>query len=140
MKHCWPVKCGCGQTINLEAAGTARFPSVHCPKCGNTIVPVGDELVHKRVFNRGYMELQDGDFTLAIVFAAMAVESYVAFLYLKWKRIDFDLSTGNQASETEEELWGEDLRKWNSVGARFDKVCDFLTGQTFDSFLLSNVA
>jgi len=138
MKHSWPVKCGCGQAINLEAAGTKDFPSVQCPKCGNTIVPIADALVHKRIFNRGYMELQDGDFTLAIVFAAMAVECYVAYLYLKWKGIDHGLS-GQSVSSAEEDSWADDLRKWNSVGARFDKVCDLLTNQTFDSFLASTV-
>jgi len=30
------------------------------------------------------------------------------------------------------------LRNWNSVAARFDKVCDFLAGETFDSFVGSS--
>jgi len=139
MKHSWQIACQCGKVITLEAVGTQRFPSIHCPACGSTIVPIDDELIHMRLFNRGFTELQGGDCTLAIVFGAMAVECYVAYLYLKWKRIDV-MPTTMQPSQADEDSWAEQLRKWNNVGARFDKVCDFLTTETFDSFVANNSA
>src|SRR5216683_4011015 len=137
MKHSWQIRCQCGKTITLQTVGTHRFPSTHCPECGNTIVPIDDDLIHRRLFNRGYMELQGGDCTLAIVFGAMAVECYAAYLYLKWKRIDLMPTNPSQADEDSR---AEQLRTWNSVGGRFDKVCDFLTAQTFDSFVTNHSA
>jgi len=139
LKHTWPVACSCGEKVTLKAVGTQRFASTYCHKCGNTIVPVGDEFVHKRLFNRGYAELQAGDYTLAIVFGAMSVESYVAFLYFKWRRIDI-MPTTMEPSQADEDSWSEQLRTWGNVPARFDKVCDFLTHETFDSFIKNDGA
>ncbi len=138
MKHTWPVSCSCGHRIDLQTVGSGKFPSVHCPNCGNTIAPIGDDLIHVRIFNRGYEELNDGDYTFAIILAAMSVECFASFLYIKWQRIDFNLANNKSPSQTDEDLWEEDLKKWNNIGARFDKVCDFLTNQTFDGFVANS--
>jgi hypothetical protein len=136
MKSSWPIKCSCGEIVTLKTTGTRRFPSIACPKCGSTLVPFNDDLIHTRLFNRGYLELHDGDYTLPIVFSAMSVECYVAYLYFKWNKIEIGLA-GSQPTEADEDSWAEQLRLWNSVGARFDKVCEFLTTDNFESFIKS---
>jgi len=140
MKHTWPISCSCGHRIDLQTVGSGEFPTVRCPKCGSTLAPVGDYLFHLRIFNRGYKELGEGDFTFAIILAAMSVECFVSLLYIKWRRIDFELAKNKPPSQSDEDSWEEDLKKWNNMGARFDKVCDFLTTETFDGFVANNTA
>jgi hypothetical protein len=141
MKHTWTVSCGCGQRIDLMTSGTEEFPSTHCSKCGSAVITVNSYFVFMRIFNRGYQELHGGDNTLAIVLAAMSVETYVSFLYFKWKRIDFELDNQKQSSQAEEDTWEEELKNWRSVGARFDRVCQFLTkSKSFDSFVQNHSA
>jgi hypothetical protein len=68
----------------------------------------------------------------------MSVECLIAFLYIKWQELDFEMANLRWPSQVEEDSWDEDLRKWSNVGKKFDKVSEFLTIQTFDDFVLNN--
>ena len=69
----------------------------------------------------------------------MAVECDMAYLFMKWKRIDLmDTRMPSDADREEwEKEWREDSR---TIGARLDKISVLLAGQLFDSFLLHNTA
>ena len=86
--------------------------------------------------HRAATELAGGDSTLTIVLAAMAVESQLAYLFMKWNRVDLTLQ--RNPTDADEEEWEERWRDIRSVAARFDRVSSLLTGKSFDSFLLSN--
>ena len=86
--------------------------------------------------NRAATELAGGDSTLTIVLAAMAVESQLAYLFMKWNRVDLTLQ--RNPTDADEEEWEERWRDIRSVAARFDRVSSRLTGESFDSFLSAN--
>lgn len=133
MKSSFPIRCSCGQELTLETTGTAPFPDKYCPNCGSVICAVDDRLVSTRIFNKSWMELHSGDFTMAIVLSAMAVECELARVFVKWKAID--LGTPGSAPQKDKDSWDKELRGWIKIGARLDGVCKFLTGHDFDSFV-----
>jgi len=85
--------------------------------------------------HRAATELAGGDSTLTIVLAAMAVESQLAYLFMKWNRLDLTLQRNSNPTDADEEEWEERWRDQRSVAARFDRVSTLLTGNSFDSFL-----
>jgi hypothetical protein len=88
------------------------------------------------ILGRAATELQNGDWTLAIVLGAMAVECDMAYLFMKWKGIDLETRMPGEADREEwEKQWREEVR---TVAARLDRVSGLLTGQDFDSFLAQN--
>src|SRR5450631_1067502 len=139
MKFSFPVTCACGETFSVHVTGTQLPKSTQCPRCESTIglvEPLGN-VVGMAILGRAEMELKNGDWTLAIVFAAMAVECELAYQFMKWNRIDLGLVRNPSDVDYEgwEKQWRDDVR---TFAARFDKVSTLLTGQSFDSFLSQN--
>jgi hypothetical protein len=139
MKFSFPVTCGCGETFPVNSSGTQFPKDAQCPKCHSTIwlvEPLGN-VVGMAILGRAAKELKNGDWTLAIVLGAMAVECDLVYLFMKWNRIDLmSARTPNDADdEGWEKQWRDDVR---TVAARLDKVSGLLTGQPFDSFLSQN--
>lgn len=66
----------------------------------------------------------------------MSVRLTIAYLFMKWNRID--LSLQRNPTDAEEEEWEERWRDIRSVAGRFDRVSSLLAGKSFDSFLLAN--
>jgi hypothetical protein len=64
----------------------------------------------------------------------MAVESDLAFLFMKWNRIDLMLA--RNPTDADDEEWEKQWR--DNVAGRFDRVSGLLTAQPFDSFLSQN--
>jgi hypothetical protein len=84
--------------------------------------------------SRADTELANGDWSLAIVFAAMAVESELVYLFMKWNEID--LIATRPATDVDREAWGAQWRdKIRTVKDRLNKVSNLLTGEPFDSFV-----
>lgn len=139
MKFSFAVKCGCGETFAVDVTGTQFPKSAQCSKCHSMIwlvEPLGN-VVGMAILARAATELTNGDWTLAIVLGAMAVECDLVYLFMKWKRIDL-VSTGMLSNADEEEWekqWRDDAR---TIAARLDKVSSLLTGKPFDSFLSHN--
>jgi hypothetical protein len=141
MKFSFPVTCGCGETFSVHVSGTQLPEDAQCPKCHHQIwlvEPLGN-VVGMAILGRAATELQNGDWTLTIVLGAMAVECDMAYLFMKWKRIDV-MST-RTPTDADEETWEKQWRdKVRTVAARLDKVSALLTGHTLDSFLSQNGA
>ncbi len=139
MKFSFPVTCGCGETFPVHVTGTQFPKDAQCPKCHSAIwlvEPLGN-VVGMAILGRAATELQNGDWTLAIVLGAMAVECDLAYLFMKWNRIDF-MSARNLTDADEEaceKQWRDEVR---TVAARLDRVSGLLAGQPFDSFLSQN--
>ena len=63
----------------------------------------------------------------------MAVECDMAFLFMKWNRVE--LMATRDPNDTDEEAWETEWRKILGVAPRLDKVSSLLTGKPFDLFL-----
>jgi hypothetical protein len=140
MKFSFPVTCGCGETFPVHVSGTHLPKSADCPNCHAPIwliEPLGN-VVGMAILGRAETELKDKDWTLAIVLAAMAVECELVYLFLKWNRVDLILT--RNPTDADEQEWEDQWRKWLSIALRFDKVSEFLTGQSCDSFLGTNAS
>src|SRR5258707_11566625 len=136
MKSSFPIRCQCGYEIVLEPVGTDSFKDTSCPNCHSAICVVDNGFVSTRVFNKSFSELHSGDFTVAIIFSAMAVECELARVFVKWKGIDLGLPT--DVTQAHRDLWDAQLRHWTKIIVRLDKVCEFLSNQSFDAFVTNN--
>ena len=92
MKFSMLIPCPkCGQRLTIETKGDNPFPNPQC-ECGAFIWLVQSDMrVSRRALWRAEAELLSGDFSLAIILSAMAVECELAFLYSKWKMLDANL-------------------------------------------------
>jgi len=139
MKFTFLVPCRCGEKLPVTVTGT-QFPNdAQCHKCHSTIwlvKPLGN-IAGKAIHARASAELEKGDWTLAIVLSAMAVECDLAYLFMKWSRID--LMSERMPTDADEEKWEAQWRdNARTVAARFDRVSGLLTGEPFDAFLSHN--
>jgi hypothetical protein len=135
MKFSFPVPCNCGEIFSVSVSGTQFPEDARCPKCNSTIwlVPPLGNLVGMAMLGRANAEVKDGDWTIAIVLSAMAVECDMAYLFMKWNRIE--VMATREPNEVDEEAWETEWRKILGVAPRLDEVSDLLTGKAFDLFL-----
>jgi hypothetical protein len=133
VKFSLPITCDdCGKFL-VDVNGTQLPKEAQCPNCSKTIwliEPLGN-IAGMVIMHRAATELASGDSTMTIVLAAMAVESQLAYLFMKWNRDDLTLQ--RNPTDADEEEWEE---SW--LAARFDRVSSRLTGKSFDSFLSAN--
>lgn len=138
MKSKFPITCGCGYQGHVETTGTEDPKDFQCPSCGAPfwfVQPLGN-FVGSRIWGRASGELQNKDFTLAIVLSAIAVECELARLYIKWRHVDvLDTRAPTQADRDE---WSAQWNKWTRIATRFKKASELMVGKDFDSFLLLN--
>jgi hypothetical protein len=141
MKFTVPVscsKCGC----NFKALGYAEltFPPATCPNCGQTIHIIEGltfSIAAVRLLYRSEAELASGDFTMPIICGAMAIESALTSLFLKWKQLGHGFP-GVPTTDTDREAWEKEYRDGTRPGgfansANFVSNC--LTGKSFDDFV-----
>jgi len=107
-----------------------------CPKCGfehpsflGLDVTVGVLLLEKS----RHELLQEKDFSMTVVFAAMAFESELSRLFLKWKEIE-GLTTGAGLDREECE---RQLRDFKTINRKIEEVSQFLVNSGIDEFVSS---
>jgi hypothetical protein len=91
MKFTIEQKCDCGGRFVFCAFGDAKFGPATCTACekyGYLIDPLSVSVPAERLLYRSKSELEAGEYSLAIVIAVMAVESYLTRLFLKLKGMD----------------------------------------------------
>ncbi|MGH2639509.1 MAG: hypothetical protein ACRDF4_09560 [Rhabdochlamydiaceae bacterium] len=140
MKSSITIACQCGRQLTLETSGTKLPPDILCPDCHTSISfiePLANS-VAIRIFGRAWAELEREDFTLVIVFCAMAVECEMAGLFIKWKGVE--LMATRTPTEADKNVWAEQWRKWLGIAVKLNKVSELLTGKDFDSFLSHNAS
>src|SRR5690348_14786537 len=112
MKSYFPVMCPCGNRFDATVVGRQFPESTRCASCGSTIflsAPLGD-VVGMTILGRAWTELKDGDWTLAILLSAMAVECDLAYLFMKWNEVDLLLT--RTPDDADRENWEE---QWRTV-------------------------
>ena len=130
------VKChNCDEPFTHKVHLSSSFDWT-CPKCGHVHpsflgldLTVGVLLLEKS----RYELLQEKDFPMAVVFAAMAFESELSRLFLKWKEID---CLGRGAELDREECEGQ-LREFNTIKKKIEGISQFLVGSGIDDFVAS---
>jgi hypothetical protein len=141
MKFSVPVACSsCGYDFSALGHAEERFPAAVCPKCGaqiHILDPLSISVVAERLLYRSQREITEGDYTLSIICSAIAVESALTQVFLKWKRIEHLKLESRQATDDEQDTWAQEYRK--RTGGGFEKsanfVSEFLCGKIFDDFV-----
>jgi hypothetical protein len=140
VKFSVPVPCGsCGCDFAALGYGELTFPPATYPKCGASIHildPLTFSIVASRLLYRAGAELKSGDFTTPIIFGAMAIESALTSLFLKWKKLESGYLI--EAPEAAREAWEAEYLD-NTRPGGFPKsasfVSKFLNGKSFDAFV-----
>jgi hypothetical protein len=90
MKFCYKRTCECGGELIFLATGEGDFDPAECSSCKKAaflIDPLSVSVTAERLLYRSKVELESGDFSLSIVIATIAVESYLTRLFLKFKKM-----------------------------------------------------
>ncbi len=141
MKFSIPFACSsCGCDFSAFGYGEEQFPPAKCPKCGATIHIIDRlsiSIVADRLLYRSGTELNAGDPTISIICSAIAIESALTSVFIKWKKIDHELN-GGTTTDVELDLWTQEYRDRTKQGG-FPKpanfVAKFLTNKTFKDFV-----
>jgi hypothetical protein len=122
MKFTHKQPCACGGIFRFTAYGTGRWSSAACPECGTAgglTDPLSVSVTTERLLYRSKAELEDGDYTLSIVIAVMAVESFLARLFFKVKGMDCFATRFSWHTEAQEKAWEVEYpRKGGFTGPR----------------------
>src|SRR5262249_42503991 len=86
MKFTYEAACECGGRIVFSTTGEEKFGPGECSSCKKTAYltdPLSVSVTAERLLYRSKAELENGDYSLSIVIATIAVESYLTRLFLK---------------------------------------------------------
>ena len=136
MKSTFPIKCSCGHELVLEATATDPFRDTACPKCGSAIAIVDNGFVSTRIYNKAWQFLMSGDYTLSTVLGAVAVESELARVYIKWREIETGLP--HEITDADRATFDEELRRKFKIVDRLDMVSAYLTKLKFSEYVESD--
>jgi hypothetical protein len=129
----WQLKCsGCGEPASIRIRLDETSFDWTCPKC-NRVHPtfLGSFTVGVLLLEKSWYELKvEKDFSMAIVFAAMAFESQLSYLFGKWRSID----TGEAGEEFRAQCERE-MRDFKTIDRRIAEVSNLLVGQGMDEFV-----
>lgn len=131
------LKCsGCGEPFTHKIHLDKTSFDWTCPKCGfnhpsflGLGVTIGVLLLEKS----RHELLQEEDFSMAVVFAAMAFESELSRIFLKWKEIEC-LANGEMLDREECE---RQLRDFKTISRKIEEVSRFVVNSGIDAFVSS---
>jgi hypothetical protein len=125
------------------AYGDAKFAPATCTNCGKAgslFDPLSVSVTAERLLYRSKAELESGEYSLSIVIAVMAIESYLTRLFLKLKGMDSYAATFNLPTPTEEVKWEEEYPRSGGFSSPIGFVSQRLMGTSFDKFVAGNAA
>jgi hypothetical protein len=137
--------CRFGSTAITNA--TQKYPKHTCPQCGVSLTIMDSitfSLIADRLLIRADSEIDKGDYTVAIILSAMAVETAVTQVFMKWKGIEHYGKTGSlNPTEAEEEAWEAEYfqatTKFQPGLRAFEKEANFvslfLVANKYDDFV-----
>jgi hypothetical protein len=143
MKFTIEKPCACGGRYVFSAYGDATFEETKCTNCkglASLIDPLSPSVTAERLLYRSRAELDGGEYTLSIVIAVMAVESYLTRLFLKLKGMDSYAATFTLPTSEQEAEWEKEYPRSGGFPVPVDFVSQRLLGTTFDQFVSWNVA
>jgi hypothetical protein len=136
MKSFFAIKCSCGHEQTLETMGTDPFKDTTCGKCGSALIIVDDGFASWRIYNKALQFLRSNDYTLSIILGAVAVESELGRIYVKWRSIDTRLPY--EITDADREKFEDELRKCFKIIDRLDMVSEYLTKLKFNEYVQSD--
>jgi len=125
----------------FSAYGDADFGAAICTDCGKSahlVDALSVSVTAERLLYRSKTELESGDYSLSIVTAVMAVESYLTRLFLKLKGMDSYAATFTLPSPTQEAEWEKEYPRSGGFSSPIGFVSQRLVGTTFDKFVEGN--
>jgi len=141
MKFTHEMQCECGGRFMFSAYGDARFVQAACSNCarpGSLIDPLSVSVTAERLLYRNKAELESGEYSLSIVIAVMAVESFLTRLFLKIKGMDSYMTTFRLPIPHEEAVWEEEYPRSGGFPSPVGFVSKRLLGMSFDDFVAKN--
>jgi len=141
VKFAHEEKCSCGGRYTFSAYGDAEFGAATCTKCGKPAFltdPLSVSVTAERLLYRSKSELESGEYSLAIVIAVMAVESYLTRLFLKLKGMDSYAATFKLPTPAEEAQWEKEYPRSGGFAGPVGFVSQKLVATTFDKFIADN--
>lgn len=131
------LRCGkCHEPNTLKIHLNQSSFDWTCPACRYTHsgffgldVTIGVLLLEK---SRNEL-LQEKDYPMAVVFAAMAFESELSRLFGKWKEIECNMS----GKTFQREKCESELRNFISIDRKIEGISQFLVGSGIDDFVRS---
>lgn len=133
--------CACGGYFLFSAYGEGEFGAAICSRCGRSgasIDSLSVSVTAERLIHRSKQELEGGDYTLSIVMAVMAVESYLTRLFLKLKGMANYAITFELPTESQEMEWEKEYPRNGGFQVPADFVSQKLAGTTFNKFVEGN--
>jgi hypothetical protein len=137
MKFTIEMNCSCGGHQTFSAYGNNNFGSATCTKCGTTghlFDPLSVSVTAERLLYRSRVELENGDYSLSIVVAVIAIESYLTRLFLKLKGMDSYATTFMLPTEKQEAEWEGEYPRSGGFPGPIGFISKRLLGTTFDKF------
>lgn len=125
----------------FSAYGDADFAPATCTNCGETghlLNPLSVSITAERLLYRSKAELEGGDYTLSIVIAVMAVESYLTRLFLKFKGMANYAAGFDFPTPAEEAIWEKEYPRSGGFSIPASFVSQKLAGMSFDEFVSKN--
>lgn len=133
--------CGCGGQYIFVAYGDGAFETANCTNCGKPgylCDPLSVSVTAERLLHRSKAELENGDYSLSIVIAVMAVESYTTRLFIKLKGMD-SYETNSRLPTLDQEIeWEKEYPRSGGFAGPIGFVSKRLLGTTFDKFVADN--
>ncbi len=141
MKFQYRQACQCGGQFLFTTSGDDPFSSGTCSSCGasaHLIDPLSVSVVAERLLVRSKAELDGGDYSLAILLAAISVETFLTRLFMKLRGMQFLGSHFEWPSEHDEILWESEYPRSGGFQSSANFVSKLLVNMTFDSFVSAN--
>lgn len=141
MKFAIKKPCDCGGQYVFSAYGDVEFGSATCSSCGkfaHLMNPLSVSVTAERLLYRSKAELESGDYSLSIVIAVMAIESYLTRLFLKLKGMDSYATTFSLPTPEEEVAWEKEYPRSGGFSSPIGFVSQKVVGTTFDKFVAGN--
>ena len=129
---CCP-KCGKPSTRRMHVRDDApgRFDCPQCGHCHEGFFGL-DVTVGVKILWRGQYEvLVEQDYDMAIVLAAVAMDSEMSFLYRKWRMIE----VGLRGDHVSEDRIQDELRRFGVVARKIEKVSALLVVGGIERFV-----
>jgi hypothetical protein len=92
----------------------------------------------ERLLLRSEAEMLEGDYSLSIVIATMAIESFLTRLFMKLKGMDMLALMSNLPTPGQEEAWERDYPRSGGFPKPADFVSSEIAGMSFDDFVARN--
>jgi hypothetical protein len=141
MKFHYNETCGCGGRIAFTTNGDNRFPDAQCASCGipgHLIDALSPSVVADRLIRRSKDELDGGDYSLAILLSAIAVETFLTRIFLKLKGMQHFAGGFEWPDEAQAARWEQEYPRSGGFIGPANFVSNRLVQTSFDQFVATN--